>query len=197
MGKSLYSGNVNGRLIYGYKKKAPCCVDDVCLTGSLIQSFSSLLTQVHSAVTTLFPSIETKSTFVANIRARACIPDPFFARVLWTRTYLGEAWTGTRVQILQLLDIYLQNGLSYKGDKLFDTTLECLPGSAFPQTRAVVEEKTALDSKESVLKEVGDGDSDAVLTSGNGAGTDGDADGTADGTDGAGGGSGDDRRPEQ
>lgn len=173
MGKSLYSGNKNAKLIYSYKKRAPCCVDDVCLTSSLLSSFQSLLTQVYAAVSTLFPALDAKSMFVADIPARACIPAPIFARLLWRRAHPGDTWTGGRVQVLQLLDIYLQHGMSYAGDPFFDDTLACLPGAEFPvvedDERAIVDDKTTLDSTDSVLKEVVNAGETASATDGAGS----------------------------
>jgi hypothetical protein len=180
MGKSLYTKKQDAKLIYSYKKRAPCCVDDVCLTSSLLSSFKTLLSQVHSAVSTLFPALDAKSTFVANIDARACVPAPLFARLLWRRAHPGEKWTGDRTQVLQLLDIYLRNGMSYAGDPFFDDAIACLPGGEFPvddEERAIVEEKPALDSTDTALKEVGTESKElnaSETASGTSAGSDGD-----------------------
>ncbi len=125
-------GGIAGREIYGYRKVIPCCVSDLCLTEELVGAFQTLLGEVKTIVSTLYPHTEVKSAIVADMGAKAWVHPPILVRIFWRRAHPGVQWLGTPDQVLQLLDIYLLNGWEWTGDKLFDTNAGCLPEDLLP-----------------------------------------------------------------
>jgi hypothetical protein len=135
MSKSIYASKMGGKLIYGYKREQACCVDNICLTDELISTFKTMLSQVRVVVDSLFQVTEAKSLFVAPMAARACIHPAIATRLLWRRAYPAATWVGSETQVLQLLDIYLQNGWPWGADPLFNNNADCLPENMFVRAK--------------------------------------------------------------
>jgi len=97
------------------------------MTEQLYIQMSNIINTINIIVETLFPTFEVKASFVGQMSGTFNISHVLAVRLLWRQEYCNDKWMASEEQILQLVDIYLQNGWSWKGDKLLDKNSAFIP----------------------------------------------------------------------
>ena len=110
--RSIYGSRNTGRTIYGGASNNVCDTTNTCLTNELLVAFYDMTVSIRSVVDKLFPAARATSAYIANMGAVGGLSPVFFVRLVWRRRYVGELFTGTPAQILQIEDIYLEYDLT-------------------------------------------------------------------------------------
>lgn len=114
------NGSRTPRPIYGIKKTNACETTDVCLTGDLLTGIFGLITALKQTVTDLYPTGRAMANYIAKMSARGSVPVPLFIRLAWRKEHPTIAFDSTRLQLLQIKDLYLSYGFDWTQDKLFE-----------------------------------------------------------------------------
>ena len=121
--QNIYGGNVSTCTVALAKAKAngnsnnPSPATD-CMTMDLFLKFLDIVDVVDIIVEKLFPTIEVKGAYIGQMSGSFYLSPAMASRLLWRKEYPDDKWEASEEQIIQLLDIYLQNGWDWKGDKL-------------------------------------------------------------------------------
>lgn len=86
------------------------------MTMDLYLNFIDIINEVNIIVENLFPSVEVKGSYIAQMKGTFYLPPTLASRLIWRKDYPTDKWDGTDEQIIQLLDIYLQNGWPWDTD---------------------------------------------------------------------------------
>lgn len=89
-----------------------------CMTMDLFLKFLDIVDVVDIIVEKLFPTIEVKGSYIGQMSGSFYLSPALASRLLWRKEYPDDKWEASEEQIIQLLDIYLQNGWAWTGDKL-------------------------------------------------------------------------------
>jgi hypothetical protein len=97
--------------------------DDKCCFDALI-ALSALFSAIENAVELFFPSTSIMAPMIAPMVAKATVSNKVFVRITWRQQYPGVVFhPDSLLQRLQIKDIYLQFGMDYSNDPLFNDEL--------------------------------------------------------------------------
>ena len=117
--QNIYGGGVSTCTVARAKAKGnkPSPETD-CMTLDLYLKFLDIVNVVDIIVEKLFPTIEVKGSYIGQMSGSFYLSPALASRLLWRKEYPDDKWEASEEQIIQLLDIYLQNGWAWTGDKL-------------------------------------------------------------------------------
>ena len=115
--QNIYGGRVSTCTVARAKAKGnkPSPETD-CMTLDLYLKFLDIVNVVDIIVEKLFPTIEVKGAYIGQMSGTFYLSPALASRLLWRKEYPDDKWEGTDEQIIQLLDIYLQNGWPWDTD---------------------------------------------------------------------------------
>lgn len=122
----MYGISVRGRTpkpIYGVglsKKSGACNPMDICLTNDLLVGIFGLVDALKQTVVDLYPTGRAMAEYIAKMSARGGVSVPLFIRLAWRKEHPKDPFDSTRLQLLQIKDLYLRYGFDWKQDKLFE-----------------------------------------------------------------------------
>jgi len=102
------------------------------MTEELLLNFIEIIDTINIVVHDLFPETQLRGSYIGQMKGMFYMSPIIASRVLWRNMYPNDTWTASNVQILQLVDIYLQNGLSWEGDKLLESNSAIIPNGLGP-----------------------------------------------------------------
>lgn len=117
---SVYGRAKTGKQIYGLQKSTPLtyanACPDICQPIPTLDAILKLVVATTYVVDQFFPKEKAMAPYVAKMGFRGAVPIPIFVRLAWKKQYPGVTYDNTRIQILQLKDVYLQYGFDWKTD---------------------------------------------------------------------------------
>lgn len=116
----MYGRRNISRPIYGYVKKSNTpCSSDICLTIPTLTTLIAVIETVTNIVDMFFPIAIARAPYIASMSARGAIPPAVFVRLAWRKEYSSTKFIASRIQKLQIMDLYIQYGLDWTSDGLF------------------------------------------------------------------------------
>ncbi len=117
----MYGRRTISRPIYGYVKKPNTpCSSDICLVIPTLSELIAVIESVTNVVDLFFPTAHARAPYIATMGAKGALPPSIFVRLAWRKTNPGVTFKGNRIQKLQIMDLYIQYGLNWTPDKLFN-----------------------------------------------------------------------------